>query len=165
MKHFRLYVAIVVVPALMFGSLDLILVEKEAKLGLAYNSVRMISISFNAAVYMFTTWRLRDANTSHNDALQAAGVLASKMKFFPISQIVCRLPTTLYQLIYGVHYNSLYGHVSAGQGTLLFLSALLTPAKGLAFLFIFLKMQPFAKMKFMQMLRNVCCCCEKYFER
>lgn len=134
-------------------------------------SVRLASIAFNVVCYVLLACRLAPSTTSSsssgggrssssggrskssNSAGLAVRVLASRLKYYSLVQISTRSTEVAYELVFSERGVSAPDDSwSDGRWASFLFEALLCPAAGVGFLFIFLRMQPAAR----ESAREIC---------
>jgi hypothetical protein len=143
-KHYWKFFCICIFPTFVFAIFDSVYCYDTEAIE-SYNIIRFMSILFNILVYLIITRKFRMLGSSKTSkSVGPLKELASRFKFYPIAQVVCRIPVTIYQLSYGFSYSGFQAvkldHVS--QVVALFLYALSAPSCGIAYFVVFLYMQP-----------------------
>ena len=121
---------------------------------------RICFIACNIVCYLAIQQKIRTSysvTTSSSSMSCAIRVLASRLKYYSLVQILTRTPEIVFELAYNSRE---YSTPTNGWGTsrwaAFFIEAILTPSGGTGFLFVFLKMQPTAWSTF-QKLTKYCC--------
>lgn len=139
-------------------------------------SVRLVSIAFNVVCYLLLVYRLGPSSSSSSSSSNSGGgrrkssagfavrVLASRLKYYALVQIVTRSTEASYELLFSLHGVSQPDDSwSRGRWAAYIAEAILCPAAGVGFLYIFLRMQPAAWESAREILqtarRYACCCC------
>jgi hypothetical protein len=171
-SHYRTFFCVCTIPSLIFATFNCIFAP-NAYVSATYNILRFASISFNVIVYLAITWRLKLGAVKGSRAIGPLRELASRYKYYPIVQIICRVPTTAYQLRYGFGFDSFKtaSLSDTSQLAALFVYALTAPSGGILYFFVFLFMQPRASVEYRTILierwnglvgllpRWICGCC------
>lgn len=72
----------------------------------AYNILRGVSIVFNIIAYAILARKLSQMRKSADDIVDPLVALSSRLKYYPLCQVIVRLWPTIYEFLYGV--NALY---------------------------------------------------------
>ena len=146
-----LFYAIISVSLLSYGYLD--------QLDYSYNIIRLASIGINFIAYFITARKLglytgRGKLPSDSPLV----LLTSRLKYYPIVQMVTRIWPSIYELTYG---NAL-DHASFSTGTAssdaeIISYGIMLPSAGIGFFFVFLAVQPLARVHWDE-LKASCCC-------
>lgn len=68
---------------------------------LLYNILRLISVAVNIIAYYFLTRKLNQMRSTHQQIIDPLLVLSSRLKYYPLCQVIIRLWPTIYELSYG----------------------------------------------------------------
>lgn len=152
MENFRIHlvlvmsvsIALAVYSTVAFGSGDYKLS------GDLYNYVRLSSIVANFSIYAIVTKLL------WTPTYKPLLVLSSRLKFYPICQVVTRLWPTIYEFIHG--YNDDVPPTGFWSSFAFYLYCLFLPSAGIGYYVVFLVMQPQAYDKFTSLFAACCFC-------
>jgi hypothetical protein len=171
-RYYKYFFCLCIIPPAIFAIFDGVYCD-HAYMAETYNILRFVSIIFNFLVYLGINRRLRLIGASKSSrAIGPLRELASRFKYYPIVQVLCRLPTTGYQLAYGFKFSNFQNVKLSdpGQVAALFLYAATAPSGGIAYFLIFLYMQPQASVEYRRIVREswirctnlfpawMCCC-------
>lgn len=150
MENFRAYFATVVLTSIALAIYSTVAFAKGNEIisGDIYNYVRLLSILLNIFVYAIVTKIL------WTPTYQPLLVLSSRLKYYPICQVVTRLWPTIYEFIYG-YSNEIPADFWHSFG--FYLYCLFLPSAGVGYFFVFLVMQPQAHEKFLALFSKCKC--------
>ncbi len=100
-KHYWKYFAICIVPSTVFAVCMVVFWDKLDAFSYAYNVIRMLSVCFNVLVYVSVSTKLYSKSIQQSVAVGPLRELSSRLKYYPICQVVTRIPACFYQLYYG----------------------------------------------------------------
>lgn len=126
----------------------------------AANSWRLCGILINILCLVIILFYIKVVMAYRNacrDELQPIVVLVKKLSFYPLVQIITKVPSILYNFIYAEPITA-FGRVlspSLSQSTLFFVTVITNPLGGLGNFFIFLWVQQGAYLFFCKMLQSV----------
>ncbi len=171
--HYLQFASMVFVPSLLLACLMVAYFKDEDTiqvLNQIYYWTRIGSILFNVAIHGLISLKL------HRMGYAAGGtaatedpvrVLASRIKYYPIVQIVTRAGAAWYEFAYGFETDSYSQHMSATQQVSLYFYASCVPSAGIGYFLVFLIVQPAAflhlKTKLraaVRKVRRLLCCAE-----
>jgi hypothetical protein len=128
-----------------------------------YYWIRIGSIVFNMIIYVILSamlFRRNRGSTPQEKAKDPVRVIANRMKYYPIVQVITRLGVAWYEYKYGHNY-SYSPDISTSEKIALFLYVTTLPAAGLGYFVIFMSMSPGAwttlKKDLLHPLINNCC--------
>ncbi len=144
--YFKIFFIAIMVPSLALAVLNIIFYDPSFEHSILTNFyywLRIGSIVFNIAVHALISVKLSrmgfDKNSRKQDPVR---VLASRLKYYPIVQIVTRVGAAWYEAAYGYNTESFDNNMNATQKTSFLLYAVCVPSAGLGYFLIFLLVQP-----------------------
>ena len=150
--YFKIFFISIMIPSLTLASLNVIYYDSnETKLYFTdfYYWLRIGSIVFNIAVHGIITYKLNrmgfeKKNGDNTVPIQRdpVRVLASRLKYYPIVQIITRIGAAWYEAVYGYDTESFDNHMDVTQKISFFLYAVFVPSAGFGYFVIFLLVQP-----------------------
>jgi hypothetical protein len=158
-KNFYKLSAIVLIPSIAIGTLNVALYQKgstggfQDRMGMIYTYSRTLSIVINFVAYAIIAVRARKiANMTGEVSAQQLMIneLSRRMIYYPLMQTVSRIGASLYEPLYG--YGPYMGHTSNTEYGIACLYAITAPAAGIGYMMIFLAMQPYAYEQFVSIL-------------
>lgn len=149
--HYPLFAAAIFAPSLALAILVVHYYGKEPyfeAFNQVYYWVRIGSILFNILIHGLISYKLdrmgyRERGAARTD--DPVRELASRIKYYPIVQIISRAGAAWYELAYGFDTDS-YSKRDMGvtQAVSLFFFAICVPTAGIGYFMVFLKVQPAA---------------------
>jgi len=112
-----------------------------AKAWAAYDVVRLSIAGMSFLVLVALLQKLYRTTTPENRHLSPLYHLIRKLALYPLGNILSRLPTIPYDMVYGVSLNDFPREAGAMQKVVLMLFVTLTPSCGIIDLLVFIKMQ------------------------
>jgi hypothetical protein len=156
--YWTFFFCCVVLPLVYATVSDIYVQQYLDQLDFSYNIIRLASIGLNFISYFLVWWKLRQYSKS--------GVLspdhpllflASRLKYYPIVQVITRVWPSIYEFKYG---NSLahaaYNTTTPSSDAEFLFYTIFLPSAGIGYFLVFLKVQPLAYELFMRR-----CCCQR----
>ena len=147
--HYRSFACLVFIPSLVMACCAAVYSGDQEKLLIVNNFyywVRIGSIVFNVVVHGLISLKLNRMGYAIGGAAaeDPVRVLASRIKYYPIVQIVTRIGAAWYEYAYGFETDSFSEHMSATQQVALYFYAACVPSAGIGYFLVFLAVQPAA---------------------
>jgi hypothetical protein len=160
LAHFPKYVVAIYSFSVIYASVYFILEDpvKKNDVNEGYNIIRFMSIMLNLLGYVFVVRKLDGMGKSAGKHLRSVQVLAARIKYYPIFQLITRLPVSIFQFMYGAQVSDASESLTGFKALLLFISGLFGPLTGVCYFVIFLRMQPRAMLHFRQLIYRKCIC-------
>jgi hypothetical protein len=173
-----MFAVVIFVPSLIVAALVVAYYGQYPMFEIAnqvYYWVRIGSILFNIIIHCLISYKLNAMGFQHTDRKSGSGsfsthrddpvrVLASRIKYYPIVQIVSRAGAAWYELAYGFDTDSYSADLSLTQTISLYFYGICVPTAGIGYFLVFLIVQPAAYEHLMKAFRHVyrrvfCCTC------
>jgi hypothetical protein len=153
--YYKLFCMLSVVPATAWAVM-IVVIDEDNLMDTWYNFARFGFILFNFLVYVVISINLyRLGNAEIYGPLRE---LSRRFKYYPICQILTRIPACFYQFTYGYGTEDYSSPKSKSEMTALLFYCLTVPAAGIAYFIVFLWMQPQAYDEFKLLIHRILHC-------
>lgn len=143
-KHEKTIAVIIMVPSLIIGITVGVTVHLENFVffisSTIYYWTRIGSILFNIVAYITISYEINQRFSQKGD-LDPVNVLATRMKYYPVAQVISRLGVAWYEAVYG-HGYYYSNDMSLQEKTALFLYVSTLPLAGVGYFLIFIHISP-----------------------
>ncbi len=141
---------LVLTPAIILATISAVYADINIY-GNTRNIILLISVVYNLSAYMIVKIHMTyvmDTSDHHWGALR---MLASRIKYYPLVQIVSRIPAIAYHLLYGFDSITYEHQTDPSRFVSLVFYALFVPGAGIGYFFVFLTMKPVAYRKLLSL--------------
>lgn len=137
-NRYSYYFLIVLIPSTALATNDMIEYDNHITPEFRYYFwLRLLSIAFNIFAYSATSYKVYSMGLSE---LEAVSMVVTRLKYYPLVQILARAAPTYYEALYEVNY--IDNNFSTSQKIALYLYSLSIPAAGIGFFIVFLIVEP-----------------------
>lgn len=174
-SYYHKFAAAIFIPSLILACLVVGYYGQQPYFGVfneIYYWIRIASILFNVLIHGLISYKLSKMGYRERGVVggqdDPVRVLASRIKYYPVVQIVARAGAAWYEFAYGFETDSYSRkHMGTTQTVALFFYALCVPTAGIGYFLVFLKVQPAAYTHLSARLRQLavwvmacfCFCC------
>lgn len=154
--HYGGFLFISIVPAFAWAVATLVVAD-DTLMNTWYNYMRFVFILFNFIVYIIISINLH--RLGQGLVYEPLRELSRRFKYYPICQILTRIPAVCYQFKYGYGTEDFDSPRSTSELISLIFYCVTIPSAGFAYFIVFLWMQPQA-LEILKGWLSHCCCCE-----
>ncbi len=160
--YFKIFFFSIMIPSIALAILDVVYYDNAPIYNVLKNFyywLRIASIVFNIIVHGMISFKLSRMGFSEETKRQdPVRVLASRLKYYPIVQVVTRVGAAWYEAAYGFDTQTFDDKMGVKQQVSLYFYAICVPSAGLGYFLVFLWVQPRALALLKRRLKEWGCC-------